>query len=161
MAADPLAYFMTFRTHGTWLHGDARGSVDREHNIPGTPLLPPDPQRERREREVCEHPAVVFDARRRHVVQQAIIAVCDHNDWSIHELEARSNHVHVVVSAPRRPEHVMRSLKSWCTRRLREAGLLPANVQAWARHGSTRYLWKPAELTAACRYVRDGQGGEL
>ena len=33
----PLAYLITFRTYGTWLHGDARGSVDREHNVFGTP----------------------------------------------------------------------------------------------------------------------------
>ena len=25
----PLAYFISFRTFGTWLHGDRRGSVDR------------------------------------------------------------------------------------------------------------------------------------
>ena len=27
----PLAYFITFRSYGTWLHGDKRGSVDRLH----------------------------------------------------------------------------------------------------------------------------------
>lgn len=31
----------------------------------------------------------------------------------------------------------------------------------WSRHGSTRYLWKDESLEAACRYVREGQGGEL
>ncbi len=36
----PLAYFITFRCYGTWLHGDRRGSVDRFHNIYGTPRLP-------------------------------------------------------------------------------------------------------------------------
>lgn len=40
----PLAYLLTFRCYGTWLHGDARGSVDREHNTYGTPCLDPDPQ---------------------------------------------------------------------------------------------------------------------
>jgi hypothetical protein len=28
----PLAYLFTFRCHGTWLHGDERGAVDRFHN---------------------------------------------------------------------------------------------------------------------------------
>ncbi len=37
----PLAYFITFTCCGTWLHGDERGSVDREHNTPGTPVLEP------------------------------------------------------------------------------------------------------------------------
>jgi hypothetical protein len=26
----PLAYFISFRTYGTWLHGDERGSVNRK-----------------------------------------------------------------------------------------------------------------------------------
>src|ERR1019366_10599368 len=43
----PLAFFITFTTYGTWLHGRAPGSVDRQHNIPDTPFLPPDRERER------------------------------------------------------------------------------------------------------------------
>ena len=35
----PLAYFITFRAYGTWLHGDERGSVDRLHNTFGSPSL--------------------------------------------------------------------------------------------------------------------------
>jgi len=31
---DARAYLITFTTYGTWVHGDERGSVDREHNIP-------------------------------------------------------------------------------------------------------------------------------
>jgi hypothetical protein len=31
----PLAYLITFRCYGTWLHGDARGSVDPTHNVYG------------------------------------------------------------------------------------------------------------------------------
>jgi len=26
----PLAYFISFRSYGTWLHGDKRGSIDRK-----------------------------------------------------------------------------------------------------------------------------------
>jgi hypothetical protein len=47
----PLAYFITFTCYGTWLHGDERGSVDDEHNTPGTPVLDPDPERRGRERD--------------------------------------------------------------------------------------------------------------
>jgi hypothetical protein len=46
----PLAYLITFRSYGTWLHGDPRGSVDRFHNVYGTPRLPPNSQREKYER---------------------------------------------------------------------------------------------------------------
>jgi len=37
----PMAYLITFRSYGTWLHGDKRGSVDRHHNRYGAPLIPP------------------------------------------------------------------------------------------------------------------------
>lgn len=35
----PMAYLVTFRAYGTWLHGDKRGSVDRFHNRFGTPRI--------------------------------------------------------------------------------------------------------------------------
>jgi hypothetical protein len=38
-------YFLTWTTYGTWLPGDGRGSVDRDHNVPGTPFVEPDPAR--------------------------------------------------------------------------------------------------------------------
>src|SRR5262249_42685946 len=36
----PLAYLITFRCYGTWLHGDERGSTDRHRNQYGTPFIP-------------------------------------------------------------------------------------------------------------------------
>jgi hypothetical protein len=37
----PLAYLITFRCYGTWLHGEQRGSTDRRHyNRYGTPDMP-------------------------------------------------------------------------------------------------------------------------
>ena len=34
-----LAYFLTWTTYGTWLHGSAKGSVEKQHNVFGTPLV--------------------------------------------------------------------------------------------------------------------------
>ena len=43
--AFPLAYLITIRTFGTWLHGDLRGSVDRHgKNIYGAPRIEPTPK---------------------------------------------------------------------------------------------------------------------
>ena len=36
----PLGYLITFRSYGTWLHGDERGSIDRFHNRYKAPYLP-------------------------------------------------------------------------------------------------------------------------
>ena len=54
----PLAFFITFRTYGTWLHGDPRGSVDRQHNRYGTPYLPPNKLRQKYERRLLKQPPV-------------------------------------------------------------------------------------------------------
>jgi hypothetical protein len=37
----PLAYFISFRTYGTWLHGDKRGSIDRFQNRYRSPYIRP------------------------------------------------------------------------------------------------------------------------
>jgi REP element-mobilizing transposase RayT len=157
----PLAYFITFHTHGTWLPGDERGSVDRHHNAPGTPFLAPDETRQKRAQARLPRAPVALNDAARVVVAGTLQEVASHSQWTIHALAVRTNHVHVVVSAPQAPERVMNAFKSWATRRLVEARLAPKGAPAWVRHGSTRYLWKPADLRAACDYVDFGQGGEL
>jgi REP element-mobilizing transposase RayT len=157
----PLAYLITFRTYGTWLHGDARGSVDRTHNIYGAPLLPPDGKREQAARRRCRQAPVKLDAAQRRIVRQAVVEVSERQEWSLHELNVRSNHVHVVVSAPEDPDRVVNTFKSISTRRLRDAGLIDASIKPWNRGASRKYLWTPDALKAACRYVLDGQGPDI
>jgi REP element-mobilizing transposase RayT len=154
----PLAYFITFHTYGTWLHGDERGSIDREHNVPGTPCAAFNETRRRQARARLRYAPLTLDTAARVVVENAIASVGQHRGWTIHALAVVSNHVHVVVSAPVVPEQVMYAFKSWATRRLVEAGALPSGAPAWVRHGSTRYLWKGHQLQAACEYVDFGQG---
>ncbi|MBY0309383.1 MAG: hypothetical protein K2Q09_11625 [Phycisphaerales bacterium] len=43
MYSTPLAYLLTWTCHGTWLHGDDRGSIDDFNNRFGAPVLPPSP----------------------------------------------------------------------------------------------------------------------
>jgi REP element-mobilizing transposase RayT len=159
----PIAYFVTFRTHGTWLHGDPRGSVHRRCRTYGTPLLPPMPGLVLAERERLAGEPVRLDADRRGVVAQAVREVCRHRAWTLHALAVRVEHVHVVVTAALEipPEHVMITLKAWSTRRMVEHGALPPGQRAWSRHGSTRYLWSLGDLESARRYVLEGQGPPL
>jgi REP element-mobilizing transposase RayT len=150
-------YFITFRCYGSWLHGDQRGSIDWRHRTYKSPLLERDQERERREFKALKHSAVLLDGRRRMIVEVTIREVAEHRTWIVHALAVRSNHVHVVVTAEITPENVMNSFKSWATRRMVEAGALPKGTKTWSRHGSTGYLWTPAALEAACRYVKKGQ----
>ena len=157
--SEPLAFLLTFRTYGTLLHGDTRGSVDRQHNIPGTPLLPTDPPRERREHRRMKATPMILDEPKRSVVEAAIVDECGYRGWELMERAVRTNHVHIVVGyASLQPERMIQKIKARATRWLRERGLAGAKQPVWAdRAGSRRYLWTPQDVNAALAYVRDGQ----
>ncbi|TWT40377.1 Valine--tRNA ligase [Phycisphaerae bacterium RAS1] len=159
--ADPQAYLITFHTYGTWLHGAEQGSVDREHNIPGEPYVAADSQREREEFVRLAREPVKLDDAQRALVDRTIHEVAEHRGWTLHALNVRTNHVHVVVSAPGSPERVMNDFKSYASRRMVEARVFPPDTPAWSRHGSTRYLWTMDDVRGACEYVDEHQGGDL
>ena len=160
--SEPEAYLITFRCYGTWLHGDARGSVDRGPRGYGQPPVPPNPLRESYARRRMRGPAQTLDSSQRSVVEGAIREVALVRGWHIVALAVRSNHVHVVVAAPGyRAERVMNDFKAYSTRALRRARLLGVDERAWSRHGSTRMLWNEDDIRRACAYVAEGQGRPL
>jgi len=152
-----MDYLITFRTYGTWLHGDERGSVDDQHNSWQEPLLETDAKLENFRRRLMKGETVALDLALRSCVMQGMEDVARHRGWTIHALEVLSNHVHVVVSADAKPELVMRDFKAWATRHLREQNLVPPGVPLWAHHGSTRYLRDEHAVIAACEYVKNQQ----
>ncbi len=157
----PLAYLITFHTYGSWLHGEAKGSVDDNHNRVESDFLPTDARRQVAAKNLMRHDAVVLGSDQRDAVWAAITAVCEHRQWEPLAINVRTNHVHVVVSAPVKPEKVMNDFKIWAMRKLREAQLVDAEQKTWSRHGSTRYLWDERAVENACRYVVEGQGVDL
>lgn len=160
--SEPLGYFISFRCHGTWLHGDKRGSVNRRSfNAFGTPKMPPNANLEKSDRSQLKNTHVLLDAKRRSVVEVAIREVCAFRGIGLVTVNVRTNHVHLVVLTNRRPEPVMNSFKAYATRSLREKGLIGPQEKVWSRHGSTRYLWTEEHIASAVEYVVNGQGGEL
>ncbi len=91
--------------------------------------------------------------RQRSSVAEAIRDHAEFRGWRIHAVSVRTNHVHVVVSANKAPEDVVREFKSWATRRLREEDLIGARTRVWTRMGSTRWIGSAASLAAAVDYV--------
>jgi REP element-mobilizing transposase RayT len=156
----PLAYLITFRTYGTWLHGVEKGSVDRKHNIYGTPRLAPNPHRKNTETRLLKHAPTVLDARQRRTVDRAVREVCAHRGYALLAVNVRTNHVHTVLSAARDPEPILDALKAYATRALRRAALASPTTKLWVRHGSTRYLWKEQHVEKAIAYVLYGQGDD-
>jgi REP element-mobilizing transposase RayT len=157
----PLAYLITIRTYGTWLHGDAWHSVDRHWiNCFGTPDMPPYQKLKVAMAEELKHPPVIFNDPQREVADQAIRDLCKRKSYTLHALNVRTNHAHAVVTAARKPERLADALKAAATRKLRKAQMFEPEVQIWSRGRSRRYLWKPRQLEAAIVYVIYGQGDE-
>ncbi len=154
----PLAYFLTFTCYGTWLHGDERGSVDDEHNVPGSPVLAPDAARHARERAALTGPPYHLDRQRREVTIGALREIAGRKGWTLHAAHVRSNHVHLVVTAEGPPERVLNDFKTAASRRLNKAFPSERDRTRWTRHGSTRYLWTEEALAEKVHYVLNEQG---
>jgi REP element-mobilizing transposase RayT len=157
----PLAYLISFRTYGTWLHGDERGSMDRKHNVYGTPKIAPNSALNRSDKAQLGHPPVSLDARQRPVVEGAVREVCENRRYTLRAINVRTNHLHSVVTAMVKPEPILEAFKAYATRKLRRAGLLAPGVKPWARGGSRRYLWKERHVERAIEYVLFYQGNDL
>ncbi len=158
----PLAYLITFRTYGTWLHGDERGSIDRYHNQYKGPRVPVNPILEEQHRAKLKSPPVLLDEDQRPIVKQAIKKVCTYRQWPLYALNIRTNHAHIVVNTlTAKPESAMRDFKAYSTRALRLANLWNLDHSPWVDGGSKRYLWKANSVSAACDYVNYGQGDDL
>jgi REP element-mobilizing transposase RayT len=161
MAQEPLAYFITFTTYGTWLQGRDPGWVDRAHNEYGAPVPAADVEREAAHRAKMRQPEYRLDEARRGIVLKTIVEVAAHRKWRLWAVHVRSNHVHIVVTAPAKPEKVMADFKSWASRRLREAFHEDADRDRWTQHGSTRYLWNEAAVAEKVEYVVNEQGDPM
>ena len=157
----PLAYFISFRSYGTWLHGDQRGSIDRFHNRYGSPFIPPNSNwlRYNQQRLITE--ALILEASHRTAVETAIRETCRIRKWSLLAINVRTNHVHTVVTANSKADQVLIAFKANATRQLREDGLWRHGFSPWARKGSKRKLWNEQSIARAINYVLYGQGDQL
>ena len=66
-----------------------------------------------------------------------------------------------MVEAEVAPEGVMNDFKAYASRRLNEMRLDAPKRKRWARHGSTRWLWKPQHVSVAIQYVVAEQGDAM
>ncbi len=136
---EPLAFFLTWPTYGTWLPGDERGWVEYRHGWkPGD-----EPRRElaaaRMTEDVC-----LLDSDQRKLVEATIQEHCGIRNWELFAVNCRSNHIHVVVAGNCSPKEIRGQLKAWCTRRLKEQqaarGVPASEIREnwWAERGSAR-----------------------
>src|SRR5437762_13804656 len=82
---EPLAYFLTWPTYGTWLPGDERGWVERGH---GFQL--PDPVKKLEAAARMTRDACRLDLEQRACVEAKFAEVCRIRAWALHVVNCRS-----------------------------------------------------------------------
>ncbi len=158
-----MAYFITFTTYGTWLHGTEKGmgSVDRKNNIHGQPFVESDANRMNQSRSSMSQPPYVLDAPQRRIVLDGLVSLCREKAWTLHAAHVRSNHMHLVVTADREAGRLMSDLKARASRDLTRAGFDFVGRTRWTRHGSTRHLFDMAAVADKIDYTLNEQGQRM
>jgi REP element-mobilizing transposase RayT len=153
----PLAYLITVRTYGTWLHGDERGSVDRFMNKYGAPRIPRRDAWQEYNRGIMKGEPVILDGLQRSTVEEAIREVCRHRDWKLLAINIRTNHFHTVAVTPGlKPKRALNAFKAYSTRKMRERSCWISERTPWVDKGSVRWLWNENSVANACDYVING-----
>jgi REP element-mobilizing transposase RayT len=155
-----LAYHLTWTTYGTWLSGDVRGWIKwGEEGI-----QPPDPARERDARARMVEAAVVLTEAQRALIERTVREHCQIRGWRLHAINARTNHIHVVVTANRDPDEVMNQFKAWSSRKLSDASgrtqavAKKAGRRHWFTEGGDKALIESEDyLEHAIQYVLEQQ----
>jgi REP element-mobilizing transposase RayT len=157
----PKAYLLTVSTYGTRLHGDVRGTVDRDHNQYNAPFVPPDEKWVELRRDQLSEPPLKLNAEMRGKVDSAIRHHAEYRKWHLHAAHVRTNHFHVVVAALLPSDRMLAQFKAYATRALRESGVIGDRRNVWTEGGSKRRLYTDQAVIDACNYVMFAQGPDL
>src|SRR5438067_3191726 len=131
--SEAIAYLITFRCYGTWLHGDDRGSVSRRKtNRYGGPKIRPSMILPEMESRLLVNPSFELGLEDRCIVENAIREVCDVRGYSLFAVNVRTNHVHLVTGNGGKVERMMDSFKAYSTKALRTAGRIDQVFKPWS-----------------------------
>jgi REP element-mobilizing transposase RayT len=101
---------------------------------------------------------VVLSTLERDIVRDACEKHSLIRNWHIHTVNARSNHVHIVISAStHEPQIVRDQLKANATRLLRESGSRTKDAKIWTRGGDCDLIDTEEELYNVSLYVSEAQ----
>jgi REP element-mobilizing transposase RayT len=150
---DSIAFFITWSVYGTHLQGDERGWRRRRK---GNQLVQPRLAEWRRER--LKHQVLLLSPEQRAGVEHECRRHCAHRGWHLWAVNARTNHVHVVVTAAECSGKTVRDqLKANCTRGLREQWADFRDRPVWTVGGDWECINSTDELESVCQYVTEAQ----
>ena len=154
---EPLAFFITFTVYGTFLQGDARWWRSRRKGS-----QPPQPLLEQWHRDRLKYDVRLLDEGQRSVVENEIARLCEFRQWKLWEANARSNHVHVVVSAPGYNGGKVRDqIKANCTRVIRQQWPVFVDRPVWTVGGDWQCVNSDGELEQVILYSGEAQDRKM
>ena len=149
---EPHTYFITWTTYGTWLPGDSRGwRKTKAGEQPPQPLLE-DWCRDR----MTEEP-VELTGDQRQKVEEVCRRHAEIRGWLLHALSARSNHVHVAVTADAEPKKVRDQFKANATRVLRSPPAALEKEKIWTKGGDIEIVDGEDSLEQVVTYIMEAQ----
>ena len=153
MNDQPLAYFITFTVYGTFLQGDWRLWRSRRKGS-----QPPQPSLEQWPRDRLKHDIILLGKQQRSAVENETARLCDFRKWKLWTANARSNHVHTVVSASDiNGAKVRDQIKANCTRVLRQGLPVFIDRPVWSVGGDWKCINSESELEQAVIYAGEVQ----
>ncbi|EKK01654.1 hypothetical protein RBSH_03106 [Rhodopirellula baltica SH28] len=153
MNVEPLGYFITFTVYGTFLQGDARWWRSRENGV-----QPPQPLVQQWHRDRLNHKVILLDQLQRDAVEAEAERLAVFRHWKLWCVSARSNHVHVVLSANASSGRRIRDqIKANCTRVLRQRWPVFVDRPVWTVGGDWKCISEEDELEQVIVYVREAQ----
>jgi REP element-mobilizing transposase RayT len=155
-----IAYFSTWTTHGTWLRGDKRGWYEPGHGVRLDDRL-----KEWKDLIRTSQSSLILDLEQRRLVEKTIRDHCAIRHWTLHAVNCRTNHVHALVTAPRRDIEIPREqFKAWCTRKLKELeralGIEKVRDNWWTERGWDEHIDDEPGLVSVMSYIREGQDSD-
>ena len=153
MNDEPVAYFITWTVYGTFLQGDSRWWRKKDSGE-----QPPQPLLERWHRERLRHEVVLLNDEHRNVVVAEVKHHCGRRNWKLWGVNARTNHVHVVVTAKGfAGDKVRDQLKANCTRGVREIDSQFVDRPVWTTKGDVEFVQDESDLEKVIEYVAEAQ----
>ena len=150
---EPVGFFITWTVYGTFLQGDARWWKKRNA---GEQL--PQPLLEQWHRNRLNHDVILLNEDLRKVVESEIEDHCERRDWKLWAVNARTNHVHVVVTASGvKPEKVRDQLKANSTRGIRQIDSRFTERPVWTTKGDVQFVKTEDDLERVVLYVCEFQ----
>lgn len=145
----PLAYFITWTIYGVHLQGAVTGwRKRREGEKPPQPLL------ESWHTDRLNHSIELLNSDHRVAVETACRMHSEHRSWKLWAVNARTNHVHVVISASTHKGTVVRDqLKANGTIQIRETNKLFVDRPVWAVGGDVQFVWTEDQLDQVIDYT--------